>query len=310
MDAFIPTNNAETLIELARDVAEPEPAPNEAVVAARAFSINRGEVNLLSGPPRGGGWRPGADVAGVIARAAADGSGPPEGARVVAHAWQGGWAQRVAVATDAIAVLPDAVGFDVAATLGVAALTALRLVRAAPDLTGRRLLITGAAGGVGHFATELAIARGAEVVAVSRRGAPRLEAFGATVVPEVAAAPGRFDVVFESIGGASLPAAIERAAAGGTVFWLGQADNEPVALDFFETVNHPVAPVAAIVPFSYWRTGASDAADLATLAGLVARGLLHPEVGETAPWAETPRLLRALRDRELTGNAVLGLDSL
>ena len=83
-----------------------------------------------------------------------------------------------------------------------------------------------------------------------------------------------------------------------------------MALDFFATVNHPVAPVAAIVPFSYWRTGASDAADLATLAGLVARGLLHPEVGETAPWAETPRLLRALRDRALTGNAVLTVDSL
>jgi NADPH:quinone reductase-like Zn-dependent oxidoreductase len=309
MDAFIPTDDPETLTERAV-VAEPEPAPDEAVVAVEAYSINRGEVNLLSGPPRGGGWRPGADVAGTIARAAADGSGPPQGTRVAAHAQQGGWAQRVAVATDAIAPLPDAVSVDVAATLGVAALTALRLVRAAPDLTGRRLLITGAAGGVGHFATELALARGAEVVGVSRRGAPRRGAVGATVVPEIAAAPGRFEVIFESIGGASLPAAIERAAAGATVFWFGQADFEPVALDFFATVNHPVAPPAAIVPFSYWRTGASDADDLATLLDLVARGRLHPEVGETAGWEETPRLLRALRDRALTGNAVLRVDSL
>lgn len=299
MDAFIPTNDAETLVERAT-VPEPEPASDELVIAVEAYSINRGEVILLRGAPREN-WRPGADVAGRVVRAAADGSGPAVGARVVGHADQGGWAERVAVATGAVAQLPDGVSFADASTLGVAALTALRLLRAVPDVAGRRLLITGASGGVGHFLTELAIARGAEVVAVSRRG-DRLRELGATVVEEAAGGP--FDVVFESVGGASLAAAVALTAPGGVVVWLGQAAGEPPTLDFFSATGGD-GPPAAIVPFSYWRTGASDADDLATLTRLVARGILHPEIGADEDWAQTPRLLRALADRELRGKAVL-----
>jgi NADPH:quinone reductase-like Zn-dependent oxidoreductase len=302
MDAFVATHDPETLVALAA-VPDAEPAhADELVIAVEAYSINRGEVILLRGAPREH-WRPGADVAGRVVRAAADGTGPAVGARVAGHAEQGGWAQQVAVATHAVAELPDAVSFEDAATLGVAALTALRLLRVAPDVAGRRLLITGASGGVGHFLTELAITRGAEVVAVSRRG-ERLAAFGAAVVDRIEDAHGPFDVVFESVGGDSLVAAIARTAARGTVVWLGQAGGEPATLDFFATAGGD-GPPAAIVPFSYWRTGARDADDLATLARLIARGLLHPEIGAVADWSETPRLLRALADREVRGKAVL-----
>jgi NADPH:quinone reductase-like Zn-dependent oxidoreductase len=299
MDAFIPTNDPDTLVARA-DAPDPEPARDELVIAVEAYSINRGEVILLRGPAREG-WRPGSDVAGRVVVGAADGSGPPVGARVVGHAEQGGWAERVAVPSRAAAALPDAVSFEDAATLGVAALTALRLLRRAGDVAGRRLLVTGASGGVGHFLTELAIGRGAEVTAVSRRG-DRLRALGATVVAAIGGGP--YDAVFESVGGESLAAAVGVTAPGGLVLWLGQASGEPSTLDFFASVGGD-GPPAAIVPFSYWRTGARDADDLATLARLVAGGRLHPEVGVVADWAETPRLLRALADRELVGNAVL-----
>jgi NADPH:quinone reductase-like Zn-dependent oxidoreductase len=299
MDAFIPTHNPETLVARA-DVPEPEPAPDELVIAVEAYSINRGEVILLRGPARER-WRPGSDVAGRVVAAAVDGNGPPVGARVVGHAEQGGWAERVAVRTDAVAALSDAVSFEDAATLGVAALTALRLLRRAGDVAGRRLLITGASGGVGHFLAELAIGRGAEVTAVSSRG-DRLRALGATVADAIGGGP--YDVVFESVGGESLAEAVGVTAPDGLVIWLGQASGEPSTLDFFASVGGD-GPPAAIVPFSYWKTGARDADDLATLARLVAGGRLHPEVGVVADWAETPRLLRALADRELVGNAVL-----
>jgi NADPH:quinone reductase len=59
------------------------------------------------------------------------------------------------------------------------------------------------------------------------------------------------------------------------------------------------------MPFSYWRSGASDADDLATLVRLVAGGRLHPEIGLQADWHETPAALVALRERRVRGNAVL-----
>src|SRR5260370_18885042 len=74
-----------------REVAEPDLRPNEALVAVHAFSLNRGELRLFQVRPEG--WRPGQDIAGVVARAAADGSGPAAGTRVVALTDQAGWAE-------------------------------------------------------------------------------------------------------------------------------------------------------------------------------------------------------------------------
>ncbi len=65
------------------DLPEPEPGPGEVIVGVRAFSINAGEVILIGQRP--GDWRPGQDVAGVVLRAAADGTGPPAGPPVVAY---------------------------------------------------------------------------------------------------------------------------------------------------------------------------------------------------------------------------------
>jgi NADPH:quinone reductase-like Zn-dependent oxidoreductase len=288
------------LVELAT-VPAPEPAPNEALLAVEAFSLNRGEVFLLETPRDN--WRPGQDIAGRALRAAADGSGPPAGARVVAHAPQDGWAQQAAVATDRIAELADAVSVEQAATLGVAGLTALRLLRAAGSVAGKRILLTGASGGVGHFVVELAAAQGARVTAVSARGARLLELGAETVVGDVADATGPFDVVFESVGGASLVAALGRVTPHATVFWFGQGGGEPATLDVFTLMAQ--APFVRIIPFVYWRTGASEAEDLATLVRLVEGGRLHPEIGEVADWAETDTLLAALRDRRVRGNAVL-----
>lgn len=303
---FLPTWDHDTLIALADDLPDVEPAPGELVLGVAAYSINRGELRLLRGARRPG-WRPGADVAGVVVRAAADGSGPPAGARVVGHAWEGGWAQRVAVSTGAVAVLPDAVSFEQAATLGVASLTALRILRRAGEVAGQDVLLTGAAGGLGHFLVELAAARGARVTAVVRDPArgERLRALGAhAVVTAVDDADGPFDLVLDSVGGGSLAACLDRLRGDGLAIWFGEASEEPVRLDFSRVLGGD-GPPAAIVPFTYWRTGASDAADLATLAALVAGGRLHPEISRVEDWRATPELLRALAERQLVGNAVL-----
>ena len=122
MLAVVNTPSAPIPVEL-RDVAEPVPAAAEAIVEVHAFSLNRGELALLALRPEG--WRPGQNIAGVVVQAAADGSGPKEGTRVVALVDGAGWAQRVAAPTARMAALPDNVSFASAAPLPDRAATVL-----------------------------------------------------------------------------------------------------------------------------------------------------------------------------------------
>ena len=128
------------------DVVGPEPAPDQAVVVVAAVSLNRGEVRRLPGAPAG--WRPGWDLAGTVVAAAADGSGPAVGRRVVGLLREGAWAEQVAVPTRTLATIPDGLSFSGASTLPVAGLTAYRTLQQADVIEGRRVLVTGASGGV------------------------------------------------------------------------------------------------------------------------------------------------------------------
>lgn len=296
------------------EAAEPEPTEDEIVLAVEAFSVNRGETFQLDGQldRRWPGWRPGKDVAGTVVRAAADGSGPAVGERVVAHPPAYGWAERVAVRAADTARLPDSVDAVTAAALPLAGLTALRLLRAAGPVAGRRVLLTGASGGVGHYVTELAAASGAAVTVVSateERAARLLELGAVRAVTKVTEAEGPFDVVLESVGGESLPAALARLAPGGLLVWFGQASRESAVLDFFGFFKGPNQ--ARLAHFDYTRPGPGDAAaggygaDLATLVRLVESGRLHPEIDAVRDWSQTGAAIAALRARRVRGNAVL-----
>src|SRR6202171_3280085 len=145
-----------------------DPDRDEVVVQVTAISLNRGETRraVQQAEP---GWRPGWDFAGVAETPAADGSGPRPGTRVVGILPSGAWAERVNCRTHAVAALPDAVGDAEAATLPVAGLTALHALRQGGLLLGRKVLVDGASGGVGHLACQLAGAAGAEVWGHVRR---------------------------------------------------------------------------------------------------------------------------------------------
>jgi NADPH2:quinone reductase len=158
-------------------------------------------------------------VAGVVVRAARDGVGPAQGSRVVAHPTAEGWAERVAMPVDRIAELPDPISFEVAAALPLAGLTALRLLRALGSVSSQRILLTGAAGGVGHYFVELAAAQGALVTAVAgteRRGRRLRELGAAEVVASLA------DAVVDDRGqtDAALDALRDRAVVGNVVLTL------------------------------------------------------------------------------------------
>ena len=303
MRALIPTGNPKDMVRLA-EVDEPEPATDEVVIAVEAFSINRGETFLLERPRPG--WRPGKDVAGRVLRAAADGTGPQVGTRVVAHPPANGWAERAAVSVKQLASVTDTMTGVVAASLPLAGLTALRLLRTIGSVTGRRVLMTGAAGGVGHFFTELAAAAGAEITAVVRdaeRGR-RLRELGAdAIVTDVADAPGKMDVVLESVGGTSLGTAVSRLAPRGLLVWFGQAGRAPTTLDFFSFFDHHQS--ATIRHFDYTDSDVPDSVDLSTLVRLTASDRLHPEIGRVSAWEDTSACIADLRARCIRGKAIL-----
>lgn len=303
MRAIVNTSGGTTPVAI-REVQEPGFGPNEAVIAVRAFSLNRGELRSFVNNDEG--WIPGQDISGVIERAAANGSGPTKGTRVVALTDELGWAERVAVPTHRIVPLPDPVSFVQAATLPVAGLTALRCVRLGGALVGRRVLITGAAGGVGTLAIQIAACSGAHVTAVVGRAerAAGLNELGAReVVQGIENAAGRFALILESGGGTSLTEAVRRIEPNGTVVVYGNSSAEPSTISF---QDFRMAQNARIQSFFYFTSGPEElfAPDLSLLVSLIADGDLRPVIGIERDWTDLASVAELLRHRQVAGKAV------
>lgn len=310
MLALVASRSAPGHISLS-EVDEPTAAPDEALVEVRGCSLNRGEVNRLSSQEDGfvSGW----DLAGVVAAPAADGSGPPAGARVVGLVGSGAWAQRAAVPTSTLAELPDAVSFTAAATLPIAGLTAYRaLGKGGGLMVGRRVLVTGAGGGVGRFAVQLASRAGAHVTGVvggPQRGAGLPELGADEIVVGLDDDGPGFDLILESVGGASLAAALARIAPGGTIVSYGNSSRESTSFDvsgFYGRASG--ARLYAFLIFVELAREGSGTSDLRTLAGLVAEGALDPQVSLETSWREPTEAIQALLDRRVEGKAVLLVD--
>src|SRR5712692_3185333 len=307
MRALVATGNPAAPLKI-REVGEASAEANQLIVEVRAISINRGELRLLANRPEG--WRPGQDIAGVVAQSAADGSGPPVGTRVVALVDQAGWAERVAAPSSRIGVLPDGVSFSQAATLPVAGLTALRALRLGGMLLGRTVLVTGATGGVGHFAVQIAASAGAHVVGISRnpeRGKSPLAGGDVRIESDLSTLPERFDVILESVGGDSLTAALRLVARDGIVVMFGNSSGQEARVAFGSIMS---APHARLYAFFIYESGEPPTfgADLSVLATEIAAGRLHPQIGHEASWRDPLAALEAGRQRSLEGKAVLRVD--
>ena len=284
------------------DVEEPVAAESEALIQVRATALNFGEVHFID-HMRKPGEVPGWDAAGVVVQTAADGSGPPIGSRVVGFHGAGGWAERRAVPTENLAVLPDSVDFGPAAALPVAGVTALQSLRALGSVVGRRVLITGASGGVGRFAVQLAARAGAHVIAAvgsTARGAG-LKALGATeVVVGLADVAEPVSGVLDNVGGPLLAEAFSLLDDGGSLQSIGMASNQPSTIDFEierrSGVRKRLEPFTVRTPFDR---------DLTYLVELLAAGELDPQIGLRTSWNDVSEAAEALRDRRVAGKAVL-----
>jgi len=288
-----------------------DPDRDEVAVRVTAISLNRGETRraLQTAEP---GWRPGWDFAGVVESAARDGSGPQPGTRVVGILPSGAWAERVNCRTHAVAALPDAVTDAQAATLPVAGLTALHALRQGGLLLGRKVLVDGATGGVGHLACQLAHAAGALVWAHVRREEHRAAAAEwcgdrVVVAADLAAAKpnGPFWLVVDSLGGSALGAALGMLQPNGTCVTLGISAASTASVesrDFFSTGG---ARLYGLTLFHELMSVERGGIGLGLLAELIAAGKLRPRIAVEAKWSEIGDVARRLIDREFTGKAVL-----
>ncbi|RRR86832.1 zinc-binding dehydrogenase [Streptomyces sp. RP5T] len=282
------------------DVDESVPSASEALVEIRHIGLNLGELRYPHEWPAGAVH--GHDAAGVVVRAASDGSGPPEGARVALGMAPYAWAERVAVSSAWLGIVPEGVDLPDAAALGVAGVTALRVLRKRSVLA-RNVLVTGASGGVGHFAVQLAALAGARVTALvgSPDRAAGLRELGAgEVLTDLAETEDRFDLVLDTVGGPLAARAWNSLAEGGSMHVVGFTSHQDTAF-----------PSGTLFGFGEPRTIATygdmtpTSEALTDLLGLVATGRLTAPVGLRGDWKDVDDAIQALFARKVQGKIVL-----
>ncbi|MEV0234605.1 zinc-binding dehydrogenase [Nonomuraea sp. NPDC050786] len=265
-------------------------------------SLNYADLNNATSGRIPAGAPLGLDAAEIVLQGAADGSGPVAGTRVVLFA-DGAFAERVAVDVSAVAEVPEGVEPAEAAALPTAGLAALRSLRAAGIAPGKRVLVTGASGGVGRYAVRLAAHAGAYVIASA--GSPGrgdgLAGLGADeVVVGLDDVKEPVDIVVETVGGPHLVRAWELLAPGGNLQSVGWTSGEPALFPPYATVGPPKTLTSYVNEFA-----AAD--DLAELVRLTADRALAPEIGWRGSWERFAEAAAALRDRRVRGKAVFDI---
>jgi NADPH:quinone reductase-like Zn-dependent oxidoreductase len=273
------------------EVPAPVPGLDEALVQVHAAAITRGE---LSWPVDRLPAIPSYELAGAVVASSGAGDGPAAGEAVFALApfdRDGAAAELVAVPAGALAPKPPSLDDVAAAALPLAGLTAWQALFDHGRLqAGERVLIQGAAGGVGHLAVQLAHGHGAHVAGTA--SAADLEAvrgFGADEALDRDAAPFAgvepFDLVFDTVGGDMLAAAPALLRAGGRIVTIAEQPPPGVEAHFF--IVEP------------------DGAQLGELSRLVEAGELRPEIGAVFPLEQARAAFERVESRTGRGKVVL-----
>jgi NADPH2:quinone reductase len=310
MKSVVSTPGAEGSLKIG-EAPEPKPDTNEAVVKVTCFSLNRGELRRAEQAAAGTqiGW----DTVGVIDQPARDGSGPATGTRVVGLSLKmQGWAERVAIPTAALAPIPDAVRDADAATLPVAGLTALYSLERCERLLAGRVLITGATGGVGYFACQLAKRMGAHVSALVRSEDHFALLTDIAVDEVIVSRDGggldqypSFRAIIDGVGGPVLGKLIQRLGNGGCAVIYGVSAGPETTLAIRDLFASDSRVEGLFLYREVERKSASDG--LSRLMALLADGRLKTHIDIDDSWEKIGPTAAKLIGRAFHGKAVLRL---
>ena len=301
------------------DLPDPSPGPGQVLVRIAACGLNFADLLMLKGTYQETPalpFTPGLEIAGTVEALGAGVTAPLPGTRVAVFAGAGGLAEKGVFAAGRCVPIPDAMPFDQAAGFLVAYGTShLALTDRARLQAGERLLVLGAAGGVGLTAVELGAAMGAEVIAVAR-GADKLavaRAAGAAHLIDsdggdfraAVKALGGADVVYDAVGGDGFAAALRATNPGGRILVIGFASGTVPQIP----ANHLLVKNIDAIGFYWggylaWAPGRL-ARSLSDLMAMYAAGRLRPHVGATLPLARASEALDLLRARKVAGKIVV-----
>ncbi|MFH8475530.1 NADP-dependent oxidoreductase [Streptomyces sp. NPDC018000] len=299
--AYVFTRNGGPEVEALIEQDMPVPGPGQLLVAVRAAGVNPVDWKLRTGYTRPGSEpQPfptvfGSEAAGVVEGVGPDVKGFAVGDEVFGNPATGGYAEYTLLSVAVTAHKPAELSFTDAAVLPVAAATAYDGVRQLGLAPGSTLLITGAGGGVGTFAVQLARHAGVHVIGaasaakkdfIESLGAVHVES-GAGVADRVrAAAPDGIDAVFDLVGGDTLRAVAPLLTDPATLISAG---GKPLAVELGG---------AAVA-----RT--RTAAVLDEVANLVVTGVLRTHLTRTFPLTEAGEALRAVESGHAHGKIVI-----
>jgi len=301
------------------DAATPEPAANQALVRIRAASVNPYDSHFMRGSPavmrimtglaRPKEIRLGVDGAGVVERVGASVTRWKPGDEVFGPC-RGAFAEFACAPDTSLAIKPQNVTFEQAATIPIAGVTALQGLRDAGRIQrGHRVLINGASGGVGAFAVQIAKHFGAEVTAVcSTRNVELARSIGADRVvdytrDDFTSEGGRYHLILDCHATRPLRAGLRALTPTGTYVIVGAPGR-----GFLGPLSVAVK-AAALAPFVRRDIGMMIAkpaqADLALIAGLIAAGTITPVIDRRYPLSETADAIRYIEDGHARGKVVL-----
>ncbi len=317
MRAFEVTGPGETVLKL--DFPKPEPARGEALIEIEACGLNFADLLMIEGSYQDTPtvpFVPGLEVCGKVVALGEDTEGPAPGTRIAVFGGQGGLAEFGCFPAARLVPVPEAMPAPIAAGFLVAWSTShVALANRARLQRGERLLVLGAAGGVGLTAVELGAHMGAEVVAVARgeaklavakeHGARHLIDAEDPEILDKLKAIGGVDVVYDAVGGAAAKAAFRAIRPGGRYLVVGFASGEVPNF----AANHLLVKNVDLIGL-YWGGMAGYAPDvitdsIATLLDLYARGKIAPHVSHVLPLERCEDALELIRSRRSTGKVVV-----